>query len=142
MAIGILYGLVKKTSQYLAGFSEVRRINAVANARPIDGALDQAALLKLLQMLGNGGLRQRKLSHNIPADTGSALGQVTQYRNTGWMRDTFSKTGDLLIPVFKNRSFVDSHKLSSYIANLRLIIINQKFAKDSLSPPSYRFSDN
>ena len=119
MTVVILYGLVQKASQQFPRFPEVLGINAVADARSVNVALDQAALLERLQVLRNGGLGEGKLIHDIPTNTGTALGQVAQNGYPGRMSQAFGKLRDLLILRLEDGCFVNGHRLSFYIANIR-----------------------
>jgi hypothetical protein len=119
MTVVILDGLVKKASQQFLRFAEVFGMNAVADARSVNVALDQATLLERLQVLGNGRLGEGQFIHNIPANTGTALGQVAQNGYPGRMSQPFGKLRDLLILVLEDGCFVNGHNVSFYIANIR-----------------------
>ena len=56
-------------------------VNAITDAGPVHIALNQPHAAKLFQMLGNGGLCQPDLLHQVPADTGIYTEKVLQDGN-------------------------------------------------------------
>ncbi len=62
-------------------------VDAVAHARALFPAADQAGVLQNPKVLGDGRLRQRQLVHNLAANPRFLAGQKAQYAHAGGMGD-------------------------------------------------------
>jgi hypothetical protein len=65
------------------------RFHAVADARPVDVPADEASVLQDLEVLGNGGLCERKLLHDIATNAALLTEQQAKYLYASWMSDGF-----------------------------------------------------
>jgi hypothetical protein len=67
----------KARVEFLKSFHCVK-IDAVADAGAVNFSFDPAGIFQLLQMLGDGGLRNRKNIHNFSAEAGILMEQKAE----------------------------------------------------------------
>jgi hypothetical protein len=73
------------------------RFDAVANTRPVDVAPDDARVLKYLQMLGHGRLRERQFFDDIPANAAISSDQNPDDFYAHRMAQGFAVTRQLFV---------------------------------------------
>src|SRR5512140_3469314 len=74
-----------------------RRLEAVADMRPVDLSPDQASILQDLEVLRDRGLGQRQLVDDVPADAGVPPRQEPEDLHARRMPDRLAEAGELLV---------------------------------------------
>ena len=79
--------------------TESARLDAVADPRPVHVASDEARLFQNLQVLGDRGLGQRQLVHDVAANAGVAVAENPQDLHAGRMPQRAGERSELLVCV-------------------------------------------
>src|SRR5205823_1598632 len=114
--------LAEKRLEALQGLG----IRAIADARTVDLAFQQPRVLQHLEVLRDGGLRERKPPHDVPANAPPAPPEQPEYGRPGGMTERLGEPRQLRIgrggrlgPDFAFHRHEPSSFRSSYIANIR-----------------------
>jgi hypothetical protein len=80
-------------------------VDAIAHLGSFHAAFDEAQLLQLFEVLGNGRLSQANFSHQVSTDAGVQCKQMLQNGYPGWVSEDFGEQGDLILPVSEHLGF-------------------------------------
>src|SRR5882762_2450470 len=92
----LLDGRSELREQGFESFHDVRN-DAVADARAVDLAADQARFLEHLEVLGHGGLRERQALDDGPADALATRHQHAHDRDAGRVPERLGETRGVLV---------------------------------------------
>jgi hypothetical protein len=88
--------LVEKGVELLELLVNVGTAQAVVDLESVYLTVDEAQILELLQMLGDGGSAQGQLLGDVARNAGFGFGQILEDGQSRRMGDYFGKLGELL----------------------------------------------
>jgi len=101
--------LIEESIEILLKLFPYRFVDAVADGFSFDGALNNASIFELLQVLGDRRLGKSQFLNQVIADTGFPVDNILQYGDPRRMAQDFEGGGQLVLFVRKNLCFGNSH---------------------------------